>query len=135
MTPTLEEIQTRLLRIYREFANCWRADLGSAMSEMWKAWDLEDLCGTPELDAVESEFGVRFDRYLALDFYNMTLGEASRLLLAMIQAQGKSRHHPDDLISGLPPETAQRVLLELWQTHFSARQQILLAMEMVRRRE
>jgi hypothetical protein len=135
MTPTLEEIQTRLLRIYREFASDWRADLGSAMSEMWQAWDLEDLCGTPELDAVESEFGVRFDRCSAFDFHNMTLGEASRLLLTMIQAQGKSRHHPDDIINDLPPETAKRVLLELWQTHFSARQQILLAMEIVKRRE
>jgi hypothetical protein len=127
----INNILSRLLKMYREFSTSRRVDSNSQMCNFWVDPTVEILVGSDELNALQDEFGIEIGSDTALDLYNMELKDAAISIEKMIREQSCTTYSSDAFLTHITPENAKRILVEIWKDSFKARSYITAAIEKI----
>lgn len=127
----MDNILSRLVKIYREFSVTRRVDPDSQMCNLWADPTVEILVGSDELNSLQDEFGIKIDEDTAVDLYNLTLKEAAICIENLIKKQNCTMYSTDAFLENLTPEKSKRILIKIWKDSFAARSYITSAIEKI----
>jgi hypothetical protein len=78
---TQDQILKKLISLHQEFSGNRKSNEESKMCTMWSTSNPPDILeDTPQLNAIEEAVDYRFDEMEAIEFYDMTIIDASEYI-------------------------------------------------------
>ena len=127
----MNDIESKILKIYRVYCKTRRINSNSQLSMMWNN-DVEIFHDTEELMALEDEFGIEIDEETAGEIYDMTISEVAIVIENLINVQNKNKYVSDSIIDSLSTDEAKNLLISVWRNHVKARYFIKEEIERIR---